>query len=185
MRFFSPLKIRWFNIWIGIIPIILTTISILMINKEATKKAADMSEYTDEDKKIAILAMLIFYGAVIYSIWIPFAFRTVYSVLGAIVYTAGLVFFLSANYKFVTISIDQPIVDGVYKISRHPIYTSTAIMLLGLGIAGKSWVMVILIFLYNVLNHRIVLVEEKACIRKYGDIYRKYMKHVPRYLFFL
>jgi protein-S-isoprenylcysteine O-methyltransferase Ste14 len=63
-------------------------------------------------------------------------------------------------------------------------YFFSALILLGIGIAGASWLMIVLVILFVVVNHFTVLAEERFCSDKYGEPYRTYMKRVPRYLLF-
>lgn len=35
-----------------------------------------------------------------------------------------------------------------------------------------------------ILEHLGIVAEEEICLKQYGDTYRAYLKHVPRYLLF-
>jgi protein-S-isoprenylcysteine O-methyltransferase Ste14 len=73
---------------------------------------------------------------------------------------------------------------GLYRISRNPIHVFSFIAWLGIGIATKSWIILLAVIIVQILMHKTTLEEERFCLEKYGDSYRRYMKEVPRYLLF-
>jgi protein-S-isoprenylcysteine O-methyltransferase Ste14 len=56
------------------------------------------------------------------------------------------------------------------------------IMSIGICITIGSWLVLFILVIAGFFGHFRTLVEEKACLERYGDSYRAYMKHVPRYL---
>jgi len=40
----------------------------------------------------------------------------------------------------------------------------------------------VLLAIYSIINHFVVIAEEKHCLKEYGDSYREYMEKVPRYI---
>ncbi len=56
------------------------------------------------------------------------------------------------------------------------------IMSIGICITIGSWLVLFIIIISSLFLHSRDLAEEKACLERYGDSYRNYMKHVPRYL---
>ena len=70
---------------------------------------------------------------------------------------------------------------GVYTLSRHPQYFFSITALLGVAIAGTSWLIMLLIIMYAIPQHLIIKGEERFCLEKYGEEYREYLKKTPRY----
>ena len=72
---------------------------------------------------------------------------------------------------------------GPYRITRNPIYIGFTLAYFGLAIVLTSmWVLLLLIPVLAVLQHGVVFREEAYLERRFGDAYRKYKAHVPRWL---
>ena len=184
MSVIPAFKLGWGNGWLGTVPLMLTMLILFLTNKRASQRAMDMSAYTVRERIRAVASTCIFFGAVMYSIVLPLQCGTPWFYIGSIVYVCGCIPYLISTVNFASAPLNEPIVSGVYKISRNPLYLFSALMLLGIGIAGASWLMIVLVILYAVVNHFTVLAEERFCSEKYGEPYRIYMKNVPRYLLF-
>lgn len=162
----------------------LTMLILFLTNKGASQRAMDMSAYPARERIRTMASTYIFFGAVLYSIVLPLRWGTVWFYIGLSVYVGGFIFYIISTVNFAVTPLNEPIVSGVYRISRNPLYLFSALMLLGIGIAGASWLMIVLVVLFFVINHFTVLAEERFCSEKYGAPYRTYMKRVPRYLLF-
>jgi len=105
--------------------------------------------------------------------------------VGATVYIVGFVLEMSALYYFRKTPVDQPVVNGPYRASRNPQWLGLFLALLGSAIAVGIWLYIGLVVLAGIIYHKQILDEETACIKKYGESYREYMKRIPRYFLFL
>jgi protein-S-isoprenylcysteine O-methyltransferase Ste14 len=56
---------------------------------------------------------------------------------------------------------------------------------LGSAIATRIWLYIGMVIIVGFIYHIQILDEETACIEKYGDSYREYIKRIPRYFLFL
>jgi protein-S-isoprenylcysteine O-methyltransferase Ste14 len=86
------------------------------------------------------------------------------------------------SINFAATPVDKPVTRGVYRISRHPVYLSGFLLYAGIGIAGASWVMLLLAVAWIVLWCIVVPAEERFLLEKYGDAYREYMNKTPRWI---
>jgi len=77
---------------------------------------------------------------------------------------------------------DRPATEGLYRISRNPIYLSTSLMFIGVGIACASWLLLLLIAISIILQNSLIDAEERWCLEKYGDAYREYMNRTPKWI---
>jgi protein-S-isoprenylcysteine O-methyltransferase Ste14 len=182
MSLIPAFKLGWCNAWLGAIPLMLTMLILFISQKKATKRAMDMSAYTVREKIRTVASTYIFFGAVLYSIGLPLKLGTPWFYIGLIVYVCGCIPYIISTVNFASTPLNEPIVSGVYRISRNPMYFFSALILL--GIAGASWLMIVLVILFVVVNHSTVLAEERFCSEKYGEPYRTYMRDVPRYFLF-
>jgi protein-S-isoprenylcysteine O-methyltransferase Ste14 len=112
--------------------------------------------------------------------------------IGTIVIAAGLVLVVVTVWHFATVGKgtlapwDPPrrlVVRGVYRYMRNPMISGVILIVLGEAIAMRSrdvlsWAAAF--FLINVIY--IPLLEEDWLIERFGDDYREYRRHVPRWV---
>jgi protein-S-isoprenylcysteine O-methyltransferase Ste14 len=73
--------------------------------------------------------------------------------------------------------------DGIFRFTRNPMYVGGMTALAGLAlIFALDWLVLLMIAAAFVLHHGIVSREEQYLLRKFGDEYRRYRAHAPRYL---
>jgi len=77
--------------------------------------------------------------------------------------------------NFATTPWDEPIIKGLYRYSRHPMYITSSLFLLGVGIASASWLFLLLSILFAISHFTNAIPEERFCLRQYGEAYREYM----------
>lgn len=73
--------------------------------------------------------------------------------------------------------------EGLYKITRNPIYIGLILIYFGLCLVLTSvWMLILLIPAVIVIHQGVVKREEEYLTWKFGDDYRHYMDRVPRWL---
>lgn len=102
--------------------------------------------------------------------------------IGAAVYGTGLLFYLFASLNFGQPSEEGLNTQGLHSISRNPMYVAFFIYFLGLNLWIGSWILLLVLAVFQVAVHYLILSEERWCIEQFGDAYRDYMKQVRRYL---
>jgi len=151
--------------------------------KERTKRATQPVPLTKIKKRLALSThAVIMPVAAIYSVFLPLKIGTAWLYAGLFIYALALVMTVMVSANFAATPPDKPVTGGVYRISRHPIYFSAFLMYIGMGIAGASWVMLLLAVAWLVLWCIVVPAEERFLLEKYGDSYRKYMDRTPRWI---
>jgi len=78
------------------------------------------------------------------------------------------------------------ITTGVFRYIRHPVYAGGILGLVGIYMAFRSIIMLILVstLYFIVIRHR-MLFEEEMLVDEFGDEYREYMKRTKRLIPFL
>ena len=72
---------------------------------------------------------------------------------------------------------------GPYAIVRNPLYMGNILIAVGLSILSELiWLVPFLILYFFLLNHFVVLYEEKKLLSRWGDEYQTYLNEVPRWL---
>lgn len=75
------------------------------------------------------------------------------------------------------------VIRGPYRVVRNPMITAVLLILLAEAMVLRSWPVagwLLVFFAANALYFP--LVEEKALLRRFGDDYRQYKTHVPRWV---
>lgn len=110
--------------------------------------------------------------------------------IGAFFCLAGLGLFLASLISFgksfrVGIDTEQPdqlVTDGVFALSRNPIYVAFGLVLFGEFLVFPNWIILIYLLAAMWLFHRQVLREEQYLKVHYGTQYADYSSQVRRYL---
>ena len=109
---------------------------------------------------------------------------------GVIFIIAALVFLLSASGRFRRAGTDvKPwkttsaiVNEGIYAITRNPMYLGMALFYVGLGLAFSSLgVIVLLPVLLAIIQTQVIAREERYLESKFGDEYRNYKTRVRRW----
>ena len=136
----------------------------------------------EKEKKLFGISLLIFWASVIYSFFLPLKLGTAWLYVGLIVYLFGMIFHLVAATNLINTPLDRPATKGLYRISRNPLYLSTNLIFIGIGVACASWLFLLLIAVFIVLKDILIAPEERWCLEKYGDAYREYMDKTPKWI---
>jgi len=108
---------------------------------------------------------------------------------GVLLCLAGLLLLLWSVVSFrqsfrVGIDADHPdqlVTDGVFAVSRNPIYVAFAIILIGEFLILPNWINLVYFVGATWLFHRQVLREENYLSQHYGQGYADYRNRVRRY----
>ena len=75
------------------------------------------------------------------------------------------------------------VVEGPYRYVRNPMITAVVTILLGESIFFGSIVIASWAFFFLAVNHiYFILSEEPGLVRRFGEDYKTYLKHVPRWI---
>ena len=172
------------NAWIFMSSFILQMLAVMLMSKRVWARSslpADASRNRTE-KRAGIIGNAIWALATIYSIFLPLKLGTLWFFIGFPIFFLGVMILTIATADFAVAPSEEPITQGTYAFSRHPLYLSSFIIYIGTGIATASWLF-LLLGLSNIFWVRTeARVEERYCLEKYGDAYRNYMERTPRWL---
>lgn len=75
------------------------------------------------------------------------------------------------------------VTDGVYSITRNPMYVGMLLALLGLVLwLGAVSALAMIFVFYLLIDRNQIAIEERALVSKFGKTYRDYAERVPRWL---
>ena len=183
MELIPEFKIGLWNAWIpAIYWIAIPFILVPLINKKALRKMLFASPVNKTEKMIMDILSCMTFALIIYSIFVPLKLGTIWFYVGLFVILLGATIYTIAIVNYATTALDELVTKGVYRISRHPIHFSYFIMNVGIGIACASWIFLLCMITYMVLQDILHNDEERFCLEKYGEAYREYMNRTPRYI---
>jgi len=181
-------QIGLWNAWIlWVLMIVSMVIPDFFMSKEAkirTKKAAQFVPFNKKMEKILALSthVVIMPISILYSIFLPLKIGTVWFYIGLLIFILALAISLMTTISFATTPVDKPVTNGIYRISRHPIYFSGFLVNLSIGIACASWIILLCAILWIAFFHIILPTEENFLIDQYGDAYREYMNRTSKWI---
>jgi len=186
----SAIPVFQIGVWNARILLLLVFVTMftpnLFLSEEGKKSNKRLGSFVPSTRTEKILAwsthLVIWPFVIIYSIFLPLKLNTAWLYVGLLIFVVGL-----AMQVMVTISVantpqDKPATRGPYRFSRHPIYFSGFLTLVGIGIASASWLVLLCALLWIVFFHIVVPVEERFCLNQYGDAYREYMNKTPGWI---
>ncbi|GIW10960.1 MAG: isoprenylcysteine carboxylmethyltransferase family protein [Chloroflexi bacterium] len=89
--------------------------------------------------------------------------------------------------RAVAVQPDQPLIEaGPYRWIRHPAYTGTLLVCIGVGLALTNWLSLLAILVLAGLGHGYrVYVEEAALCATLGARYQEYQRRTKRFIPFV
>jgi len=174
-------EIGIWNAWIFMLINLLPMPIIMRVHKGVLE--GSMRSYSEAHKTINRIAWVLWVLAFVYSIFLPLRLGTIWFYVGIPLAIVGTVTYILVIVSFITTPIGKkPITTGLYRYSRHPMYITQLVMLVGVGIASASWLFLLISIVYTGLGFIYAGSEERMCIERYGDAYRKYIEGTPRWI---
>jgi len=130
------------------------------------------------------LTILVFQTGNILPVFMPLQTDPALLVLGGSLFIARFAVYIWAIIRFVQTPADIPVTTGPYRFSRNPQQLSLVLMWAGAGLCLGTWVFTFLGLVQMVLAYPGFRSQERYCLSRYGQLYRDYMRNVPRYLFY-
>jgi protein-S-isoprenylcysteine O-methyltransferase Ste14 len=188
MELIPALEIGWLNGWVLLaLPYLVYGGLLLVFPKQVIARLYeyDRSRWSGRQRAsyaVGRLLVLVYFALMIFT---PLKTERVVFVPGIILFALGLAGFSIALVDFKNTPLDQPATSGLYRISRHPQVFMGFVLGCGICIAAGSWLALLVLILSSLFGRARTLAEEEACLERYGDSYRAYMKRVPRYFLFV
>jgi len=183
MYLIPAFKIGIWNAWIFMSIFLLQMLVMMFAGKRVRKRShvSQDAKRNNFEKYMSIIGNLVWLLALIYSVFLPLQFGTIWFYAGLSLFIIGLIIMAVATFDFITTPVDLMITKGLYKFSRHPMYLASFFICLGAGIASLSWLFIIFSLIMIYCFHQEALIEERYCLKKYSD-YKKYMNRIPRWI---
>ena len=179
MTLVPALEIGLWNAWI------LSGFTFLHIFVVSTVVRRDISKKMDHgqaEQRRIYFAAIFWFVILLYSIFLPLQLGTAWLYTGLALYLVGTVFLTLFFIDVAATPYGQPFTRGAYRYSRNPMYVGMILQFIGTAVATASWLLLLLTLMLIFVMWSVVTVEERTCLEKYGDTYRKYMNRTPRWI---
>jgi protein-S-isoprenylcysteine O-methyltransferase Ste14 len=185
MSLVPAFEIGVWNAWIFVLYTLVLVFLLPAVNKSA-KETGDItiaSVYNRREMIILYSYHIIVFVLLIYSVFLPLRLGTAWFYAGLPIALLGLAIYTMVIVSFATTPLDREVVTkGPFRYSRHPMYLSSSLAYIGVGVACASWLFLLLTVAYMVLSLISAIPEERFLLKKYGDAYRDYMNRTPRWI---
>jgi protein-S-isoprenylcysteine O-methyltransferase Ste14 len=178
MTLIPVFEIGIWNAWIPTTLLLLFIMLSGLLPNDIGKRIAPAKEV----RKINNVMFIVFFTMIIYSIFLPLKLGTIWFYTGLAAYLLGYTISTAALFSISATNPGEPFTTGMYRYSRHPIAIGTLLPFIGVGIATASWLFLLLSAILMVVSHFLVITEESATAKKFGDAYRDYLKRTPRWI---
>jgi len=175
-------EVGLWNAWILTIYQVLAIPSLFYIAGKRGSTHDEKLDISTPKRVISGFTKMFVFLLLIYSIFLPLKLGTMWFYIGLPITLLGLVTRVLALVNWATTPHNEPITRGLYRYSRHPMYFTDFLFLLGLGIATASWILVLFSILWIVTGFILANPEELDCLEKYGNAYREYINRTPRWI---
>lgn len=187
MELIPALEIGWLNGW-TLLALLYLVYGILLLvfprDVIARLYEYDRSRWSRRQRVFYAMGKLLILVYFALTIFTPLKTGVVVFIPGILLFVLGLAGFIMALVNFRNTPLGQPVTSGLYRISRHPQVFMGFILGCGICMAIGSWPALFMLTLSSLFGRARTLAEEEACLERYGDPYRAYMKRVPRYFLF-
>jgi len=139
MSLVSGFELGLWNAWIFMVPSLLLTLFALHFLKEKGAPASSM-RLSKTKLSFCLFSKFIYFAAVIYSVFLPLKLGTIWFYVGLPITLVGLVGTIIVLVNWANTPAGKPVTRGLYRYSRHPMYVTAVLLLLGVSIISASWV---------------------------------------------
>lgn len=128
------------------------------------------------------LTQLLWFGATLYSIFLPLRAETLWFYGGLTIFAGGLAILVFATLSVARAEAGKPFTGGIYRFSRHPMYLSMIFVYTAVSAAAASWLFALITIVTFFLQRSQAIREENYCLNKFGQAYRQYLARTPRWI---
>ncbi len=171
------------NAFLTVIPLILMRYGILgIIDKESLKRAGFFAPLIGREKVAYWVYQITTILILLYLLLLKIKTDSDWFYIGLVIYSLGIILYAVSVVNYTKPKITGINLNGLYRVSRNPMYIAYFIYFLGCVLLTHSLILLALLVGFQVSAHWIILSEERWCIKKFGEEYIKYMNKVRRYI---
>ena len=182
MSLIPEFELGLWNAWILVIPMLIIAFSDMRATASRESGKAGDFQLTKKENRLTYAVFLPMVVSWVYAVFLPLQLGTIWLYSGLIICLFGMIFTIVAILNFATSPKDKVITTGLYRFTRNPTYIGMILMQIGLGIACTSWLYLLLTVALMILFNANLSAEERYCLYRFGDDYRKYKNRTPKWI---
>jgi len=179
MSIIPAFELGLWNAWILVIPMLIIFFS--DVRATVARESGDF-QLAKKEKRILNAIPLTIVVSFVYAVFLPLQLGTIWLYGGLIIYLFGLVLTAVAVLNFASAPKNRLVTEGLYRVTRNPVYVGMLLMQIGIVVTCTSWLYLLLTIVLLILLNAILSAEERYCLETYGDAYRTYMSRTPRWI---
>lgn len=173
------------NAFLLMVPLLLIRFGLLSIIDKSALRRASYFAPLEGGERVAYF----FYQAsnliiVLYPLLLNIQTKPPKFIVGLLIYILGVGILTISTIAFAKPDQKGLNANGIYRISRNPMYIGYFIYFSGCAVLTNSLLLFISLLIFQVSAHWIILSEERWCIKQFGSNYVSYMNRVNRYFSF-
>ena len=166
-----------------VIPLFVIRFGLLsLFGKDSLKRASLFAPLVENEKIAYLFYQISNLIIIIYLFILELDTKKPIFIIGLLVYCVGILVLIISTINFALPSKTGLNTNGIYKISRNPMYIGYFLYFLGCVLLTYSKLLFLFVIIFILSSHWIILSEERWCIEKFGKDYKSYMKKVRRYI---
>jgi protein-S-isoprenylcysteine O-methyltransferase Ste14 len=166
-----------------LIPLLVIRFGLLaMLDKGALKRAAHFPPMVGKEKGAYAVYQLANLFLFVYLFFLEIETGGPLFGIGMAIYGLGIIICTVSTFNFAKPGSNGINQNGLYRISRNPMYIGYFVYFLGCVLLTQSMALLIALIAFQISAHWIILSEERWCAKEFGEEYSSYMKKVQRYL---
>lgn len=166
-----------------VVPILLIRFLLLsLLNKEAVRRAAFYPPVQGIEKMAYWINIITTFLLIIVPFFLQINLHGPMGIFGLCFLIPALILYSISIIQFARPDDTGFNKSGFYNISRNPMYVAFFLYFLGSSMLTRSWLLLIILLIFQISVHFMIISEERWCKEKFGEPFNEYMKKVRRYL---
>lgn len=166
-----------------VLPILLIRFLLLaLLSKEAVKRAAFFPPVQGVEKQAYLVNIVTTFLLMIVPAFLKINLHGLFGISGLTLIVLSMILYSVSIIRFASPDSQGMNRTGLYGISRNPMYVAFFFYFLGACALTRSWMLLVILVIFQISVHFLILSEERWCREKFGEPYAEYMLKVRRYL---
>ena len=171
------------NGFLIMVPLFLIRFGLMgIMSRPSLSRAAFFAPLEGKERGAGLLYQISNILIILYPLFLKLRIEIPRSYLGLVPYLSGTAILIISTVSFARPEQNGLNRNGIYNMSRNPMYLGYFFYFLGCSVLLQSVIMLGFLLIFQVAAHWIIRSEERWCIRQFGEEYLNYMKKVRRYL---
>ena len=164
-------------------PILLIRFLLLSyLGKEAFNRAAFFPPTEGIERMAYWINILTTFSIIIVPFFLKIRLQGFLIIPGLCLLIFALVLYIISIIQFSRPNSSGLNISGLYSISRNPMYVAFFLYFLACCILTGSWLLFIVLVIFQISVHFLIISEERWCKKQFGEAYIVYLGKVRRYI---